>query len=283
MRSDAPARTDEWTRFGIDRASGIEHLRARFTRHAYARHAHETYAIGMTEAGSQTFACRGASHATAPGAVMLFNPAELHDGRATTASGFEYRMLYVAVPTLRRLAADAFEDASGDLAFARPLAMDPHLAGLVAACHESLSAPTPALRRDEALACLLDRMIARDLAVGARRRVPQTRADRAVARARDLLHASVGDDIGLDTLAAAAGLSRFHLTRLFRRRHGMAPSAYHRLLRLEAAKRALAVGDGLADTAAAMGFVDQSHLTRQFKAAYGLTPGRYRASVVACG
>ena len=57
-------------------------------------------------------------------------------------------------------------------------------------------------------------------------------------------------------LADLAGLSRFHLTRLFQRRFGLAPSAYLRLVRLERAKRLLASGDKPAGVAAALGFAD---------------------------
>ena len=45
-----------------DRRFGVERFRAHFTAHCYERHAHETYAIGLTEEGSQSFHCRGATH-----------------------------------------------------------------------------------------------------------------------------------------------------------------------------------------------------------------------------
>ena len=225
----------EWIAFDADATTGIERLRARFTRHAYDRHAHETYAIGMTEVGSQTFTCRGESHATRPGAIILFNPTELHDGHATTADGFTYRMLYIDTATVRGVLAG--EAGNPEPLFDQPLALDPTTARLIARAYDVLAPETPTMARD---------------------------------------------DVSLRDLADLAGLSRFHLTRLFPRRFGLAPSAYLRLLRLERAKRRLAAGDALADVAAALGFVDQAHLTRRFKAAYGMTPGRYRASRLRC-
>jgi len=264
----------EWVDHGIDRASGIERLRARFVRHAYGRHAHETYAIGMTEDGSQSFTCRGTRHATRPGALMLFNPTELHDGSATDARGFTYRMLYIAVPVVHGLLA---EDTAADLTFRQPLAIDPGTAALIVRAYDALDAGEFRLARDEALMHLLRRLQER---YGGGRTVPglSTSADRAVERVRERLHAGIGEDLPLTTLADVAGLSRFHLTRLFQRRFGWAPSAYHRHLRLERAKHLLAADEAPAAVAAALGFADQAHLTRQFKAAYGIAPGRFRKS-----
>ena len=38
---------------------GVELLRARFSGRAFAKHRHDTYAIGVAEAGVQTFDDRG--------------------------------------------------------------------------------------------------------------------------------------------------------------------------------------------------------------------------------
>ena len=268
----------EWIAFDADAATGIERLRARFTRYAYDRHAHETYAIGMTEEGSQTFTCRGESHATRPGAIILFNPTELHDGHATTADGFTYRMLYIDTATVRGVLAG--EAGDPEPLFDRSLVLDPTTARLIARAYDALAPETPTLARDDVLLRLLLRLAQRY--GGASVPTPSGRADRAVLTVRDRLRDSPEDDVSLKDLADLAGLSRFHLTRLFQRRFGLAPSAYLRLLRLERAKRRLAAGDTPADVAAALGFVDQAHLTRRFKAAYGMTPGRYRASRLRC-
>jgi AraC-like DNA-binding protein len=269
---------EEWVVYDTEPVTGIERLRAHFTRHAYARHAHETYAIGMTETGSQSFTCRGVAHATRPGAIMLFNPTELHDGRATTADGFAYRMLYVEAPTVRGFLAGEVGDP--EPLFDRPMAVDPETARLVALAYDALAPGAPALERDDVLLRLLLGLARRY--GGASLPSPENRADRAMLRIRDRLRDAPGEDVTLQELADLAGMSRFHLTRLFQRRFGLAPSAYLRLLRLERAKRMLTQGEPPASVAASLGFADQAHLTRRFKAAYGMTPGRYRESRLRC-
>ena len=59
------------------------------------RHRHDTYAIGVTEAGVQTFDYRGRAERSAPGQVVVLHPDEVHDGRAGTEAGFGYRIVYV--------------------------------------------------------------------------------------------------------------------------------------------------------------------------------------------
>ena len=80
-----------------------------------------------------------------------------------------------------------------------------------------------------------------------------------------------------------AGLSRFHLIRVFQRRYGLTPFAYQRTRRIEKARAVLRTGSAIADVAAAAGFSDQSHLGRSFRAVMGSTPGEYRESYLRAG
>lgn len=80
----------------------------------------------------------------------------------------------------------------------------------------------------------------------------------------------------VEAMARSAGLSREHFSRVFRKRHGLAPEHYRLLLRLTHARRYLKDGLPIAAAAAEAGFADQSHLGRSFKRFFGVTPGRYR-------
>ena len=87
---------------------GVEVLRAWFAGEAYRTHRHDTYAVGVTDAGVQVFDYRGSAHASTPGQVVVLYPDEPHDGRAGGDDGFGYRIVYVepaalgeAVRTLR--------------------------------------------------------------------------------------------------------------------------------------------------------------------------------------
>jgi AraC-like DNA-binding protein len=97
-----------------------------------------------------------------------------------------------------------------------------------------------------------------------------------IRRARKLVDDSYMEDLTLNQLAAAAGLSRFYFLRAFRREVGVTPHAYLTGRRIAAAKVLLDGPQALSEVAVACGFYDQSHFTRSFKGCTGVTPGQYR-------
>ena len=77
-------------------------------------------------------------------------------------------------------------------------------------------------------------------------------------------------------MAGAAGLSRFHFGRIFKRQVGLSPARFVEHARIEQAKRLIADGRmPLAGVAQAVGFADQSHFTRRFRAQEGCTPAQF--------
>src|SRR3546814_17806411 len=88
-RKPVPAIVD-W----VERATpiaGVERIEARFHGNAYTMHRHDTYAIGRTLAGVQSFHYRRSRRDSLPGNTIVLHPDEAHDGQAGTAQGFRYR------------------------------------------------------------------------------------------------------------------------------------------------------------------------------------------------
>jgi AraC family transcriptional regulator len=95
-------------------------------------------------------------------------------------------------------------------------------------------------------------------------------------RVLDLVHANLGEDLSLQAMAEATGLSPFHFTRLFKRSTGLTPHEYVTRRRTEKAKELLLRNYlTVADVAIQTGFYDQSHLSRHFKKHYGTTPALF--------
>jgi AraC-like DNA-binding protein len=266
---------EDWSSYAVRSDRGLELLHAHFTTHVYDRHSHDAYVFGVTLEGVQAFHCRGAAHASAAGQIMAFNPDDPHDGHAGSPDGFTYRMLYVAPGAVGGLLEDAFERRVESPLFVSPVIEDAPLARLIAAAHRAFAEDAPALEQDsvfaEAMIGLARRHGSHSPAVAR-----SLRNDRAVARARDYLHQRFETNISADELARIAGMSRFHLSRLFARAHGLPPHDYLMRLRLAEAKRLLARGEKPAEVAAAIGLVDQSHLNKRFRRAFGITPGQFR-------
>lgn len=101
---------------------------------------------------------------------------------------------------------------------------------------------------------------------------------RAVAAVRSYLKSHFAEEIALAELSAIAGLSPFHLLRVFRKHTGLPPHEYQLQLRVAHARKLIRDGGRISDAALETGFCDQSHLSRSFKRIVGMTPGQYSAS-----
>lgn len=82
--------------------------------------------------------------------------------------------------------------------------------------------------------------------------------------------------ISLAQLGEVAGLSEYHLQRMFRLSHGCSPSEYLLEVRIRRAREKLKGSQTLADIALSCGFSNQSHFNRSFRKRVGVSPGQYR-------
>ncbi|ODT43858.1 MAG: AraC family transcriptional regulator [Methylobacterium sp. SCN 67-24] len=261
----------DWIRTAPDEA-GPERIEAFFDDHAYDPHRHDTYAIGYTLSGVQSFDYRGVKRDSTPGDLIVLHPDELHDGRAGMAGGFRYRMAYVEPGLIMR----ALAGRAGGTPFVRDaVCRDGRLLRALIGLLGDLDHALEPLERDAAIGELAEALLALDPSCAPRR--PETPAERACALARDFLADNLDEAVDSQRLEAVTGLDRYALARHFRRGYGTSPHRYLVMRRLERARALIRQGQGLADVAAASGFADQPHMTRRFRQAYGLSPGRWRA------
>ena len=249
--------------------AGLIRLTARFGGHAYDLHRHETYAVGLTLWGAQSFHYRGALATSRGGQVMVIHPDEAHDGHAGVDQGFAYRMLYVDPASIAK-ALDGSPPFVPDV-----VADDVRLAELLREAFADFPRALEPLAVDAVVERLADLLAARS--DGPRKSRQSATAHRAVARAREFLAEESQRTVASDELKRVTGLDRFALARHFRAATGTSPHRYQIGRRLARAQAMIAQGVPLSETAVATGFADQSHLTRHFAARFGLTPGRWAA------
>jgi AraC-like DNA-binding protein len=259
-------------RFGAS-APGLERAEVYLANWAFQPHRHDTYAIGITTAGVQTFRYRGAGRVCLPGQLHVLHPDEVHDGAAGTDDGFGYRILYIS-PELVRDALDG-----GALPFvADPVHQPTPTTRLVASMLADIDEPISDLARAEIAATLADTL--RSLS-GRPDHRPVAIDIRAVEIARAYLASHASEQTPAASLERITGLDRFTLARHFRRAFGTSPDRYRTMRRLALARTGIEHGLPLAQAAAHAGFADQSHMTRQFKRTYGMTPARWMALTAA--
>jgi len=102
---------------------------------------------------------------------------------------------------------------------------------------------------------------------------------RHLLRARDLADARYPDPIEVADMARAAGLSKAHFSREFRRTFGESPHQYLLSRRLERAASLLRMTDWtVGEICVSVGLSSLGSFTTTFKRTYGQTPTEYRAS-----
>ncbi len=258
-------------RIKIGRGSdGIERLEAHFTGQAFSPHSHDTYAIGITLRGVQTFRYRGETRCCLPGQWHILHPDEIHDGGSGTEEGFGYRIIYID-PAL-------IQEALGGLPL--PFVPDPvvqqdALRADLAPWLWDIEDPIDDIRRTEMAVDTAEML----MALSARDRMQGPLCLSSLLRVRDLIAANPAIRHSAAEFEKVSGLDRWTVARQFRAAFGTSPSRFRTMRQLDRARRMLTGGRPIAETALEAGFADQSHMSRLFKRAYGLTAARWTAAL----
>jgi AraC-like DNA-binding protein len=258
-----------------DDLGGLEVMRASYVSFVFTPHAHEGFMIALTEGGVGGPVFRGEMHPVGPGDVIVLNPEEAHAGGPATEAAWRYRAIYPSTDLLRQATSELEEPGPGAPEFTEDVVRDLDLARRLRSFHEITErADSTALEREshlvEALAGLVSRHATRPGAEGS-----LGHGHRGVRKAREYLDEHAVSNVSLTEVARAAGLSPYHLCRVFRRDVGLTPHAYQTQVRVRQAGQLLRDGTPIALTAIDSGFYDQAHLTKAFKRVTGVTPGEY--------
>ncbi|MER8372303.1 AraC family transcriptional regulator [Mesorhizobium sp. M1406] len=248
---------------------GVERIAARFEGEAYSRHRHDTYAVGVTITGVQTFWYRGEQRVSLPGQIIVLHPDEVHDGGAGTEQPLTYRMAYVEPWLLQPALAS-----SGSLPFLRdPVFADRELRSTLELALGEIDVALSPLVADQFVAELGDAFSLRaEGSVGSTMAVDRP----ALQQVREFITRNSLEPISSNDLELVSGLDRFALTRQFKALFGTSPHRYQIMRRLSIGRRLIGSGQAISDVAALTGFADQSHFHRHFTKAFGLTPGRWK-------
>lgn len=262
-----------------DDLGDIELLHARYLSYSFAKHTHEGAALGVIEAGAESFYYRGAMHTATVGQIVVFNPDEAHTGEAADSQGWRFRMFYLDAELMRK----AVQDMSGKPAdipfFSEPVIDHPETASMLRNLHMNLEGGASLLERESKFLWTLAEFSkrhadspAKERALGNERRI--------VRIVREYLERHYTENVSLDTIVALADMSAYHLIRVFRKEVGLPPHAYLEQVRVNHARQFLRTGVGITDVALMTGFTDQSHFSKHFKKMTGVTPGQYRKTAI---
>lgn len=164
-----------------------------------------------------------------------------------------------------------------------------HLQTHLSTTDATLSSLAIAMRDEVERGCTSGRMHAQGLSMalvsylqsryggaGNAKRPPGRLSQADLRRVYDWVMQHLGEDFGIDELAAELHMSAVHFTRLFRASTGATPYRYVMEQRVRHALSLLEGRLSLAEIAHAVGFSSQAHFTQVFKQLVGTTPARAR-------
>jgi AraC-like DNA-binding protein len=248
------------------------------SRHAFPRHTHDQFGIGVIERGAQkSLSGRGMVEA-GPGDTITVNPGEVHDGIPVGDAGRMWRMLYFDPWRVADAVCDMSEGRVISYELSRPVVTDDRLAHRFQDLFVALTSmpeEQSALQCEEQMLLLLASMVREQGVCAAGKGIPQ-----AIARAQSRIDEDPATSLTLTDLARVCGLSRFQVIRGFARATGLTPHSYLLQRRVQLARRLIARGASLADASLGSGFADQSHMTRMFVRTYGVSPRTYADAIL---
>ena len=247
-------------------------MEAFFSGAAYAPHRHDTYSLGITLGGVQSFSYRGSYHNSEVGRCFVLHPDELHDGQAGTEVGFRYRVAYIDPIDIQNvLGGKALPFIEGGIS------SDPRLLRAISALLSGFEHELDELEYQDGI---YDLAMALQQVAGSDKQDNGNRHDYESAEmARDFIVSHLDQAISLDTLEQTTGRDRWKLSRDFRALFGTSPYRYLIMRRLDQVRGMMLNGSPAASAAFEAHFSDQSHMNRHFKKTYGLTPKQWLRTV----
>jgi AraC family transcriptional regulator len=252
--------------------SGVSILHVRFCEGTHFSATPRQHLVWFQTSAQARMECRIAGrvllHQPKPGSLAIC-PAGA-DSAADTENGMD--ALLVAVEP-GQFALAAAEDSALEAQLAERLSgHDQALLDLarIMAMEAADGYPNGPLFWNDAAGSFIGHLVARYTSEG-KARVRGTLGKAVLERLRDYILAHLDEPIEVEALAAIAGRSPFHFTRVFTRSVGLTPHRYVVHLRLRRAIELAREGrSSLAEIAVQTGFADQSHLSRWARRVHGV-------------
>lgn len=253
------------------------------------KHSHQEYQLGMSFNCQGEYFYRGAYHPIPVGNLSIIHSGEVHSPSERTylPQRATFWMMHVDPSLLEETALEIANSIKIPF-FTEPLLRDSYLVKLFQHLCLTLRSDRSQLKQDSAILDFFSYLITHKTKLDPK---PDT-TDTAIAKVCDYLQANYADNVSLAELADLVGMSRFYLSRLFRREKGISLNAYQTQIKIDRAKKLLSQEMPISQVATATGFYDQSqhrdwicflaesiprgHFGFHFKRLVGTTPGNYR-------
>ena len=249
-----------------------------------APHHHDFYEIFFFVSGSVNYYIESRSYPLTPGDILLIRPMELHQPIFDGKSGsYERIVLWLDRNFLDQFGLEG-ENLSACFYSARPgyaglLRPDEHVRQKLAYLLEMLLQEQDSREYGHDISCLAFlALILSQLCRLSSQEPPETEpsdTSRAVYEVLNYINENYSEDLSLDALANRFFISKYHLSREFKRVMGSSVHQYVTQRRLITAKQMMSEGVPTTEVSHRCGFGDYSSFYRAFKAVYQIGPGEF--------
>src|SRR5262245_9083674 len=182
--------------------AGVEAVEAA-TRHAFPRHTHQQFGIGVIHQGAQRSASGRGMVEAGPGDVITVNPNEVHDGLPIGEAGRSWRILYFDPTLIEQATRDIHQGRSAPPELAHPVMTSASTAETFGRLFGAMTADggkDDDMRREELLLALVARLF--------HDQAPPEPVPQGIGRVLQLIDDAPARSLTLSDLARESGLGR---------------------------------------------------------------------------
>jgi AraC-like DNA-binding protein/quercetin dioxygenase-like cupin family protein len=238
----------------------------------FPNHFHDYFVIGFIEQGKRSLVCNHKEYILSSGDVIIFNPQDPHACEAVDNRALDYRCINIQPEVMREYVLE-ITGTNYLPRFSQTVLFQSELALSLHELHLMILESQSDFQKEELFMFLLEQLL-REYA-DAEPPCPSQELTTEIKIICEYIESNYAHSITLNQLSEIAGLSKYHLLRLFTKQKGISPYCYLETIRINQAKKLLEQGTLPIEVASQTGFSDQSHFTNFFKRLIGLTPKQY--------
>lgn len=244
-------------------------------RNDFPVHVHGSLCLGSSLKGERIIMACGHETRIHEGRLFLIPAKMAHACSTDTGKDHSYRIIAIKPQFIDQVRMDMGLGTKSATSFQVSEIEDDFLMELMEEFFSFIDEGEDLLRLSETAYEIVSRLIARH-ALTREDAVVSVSGETSVIKAAGYMDANWDRQILLEELGKEAGMSQYHLLRLFRRVMGITPHAYLLQTRIKKAVQLLSENTPPAEVAALAGFTDQSHFTKVFRKQVGVTPGLFQ-------